>query len=361
MTYIRVSALQQSSIFYIYTERDRIQLDPPYQRPGGVWGRDKKQLLIDSIINVYDIPKLYFHEFLQPLTANGHVYDFAIIDGRQRLETIWGFIDGEFALSDDFEYLRDPTVQAAGLTYAELAKRYPRIKHAFDGFSLPIMAVQTDDLELIEDMFSRLNEAVPLNAAEKRNAFGGPMPPIIRRLSRHTFFQSRVPFGQGRYRYLDLAAKFLYIRSSRRIPNTKKIDLDEFVRSFRNKKSGPQQAREIEIQTETVLGVMADKFTDKDPLLQAIGMVLLYFHLFRLAVDEGQVHQVDRADLMAFEQMRANNRKAVMTNIRRADRDLIEFEEHAQTPNDAYAIRIRLRILMKKLKLNFGRSYLDRE
>ena len=85
------------------------------------------------------------------------------------------FIEGAFPLGDDFEYLEDVAVEAAGMNYSELAQKYPKIKSRFDAFSLPIVTVETDDLELIEDMFSRLNEAVPLNAAEKRRAIGGDM------------------------------------------------------------------------------------------------------------------------------------------------------------------------------------------
>lgn len=44
---------------------------------------------------------------------------FAIIDVKQRLETIWGFIDGDFCLSNDFEYLDNPTVNLSGLSYEE--------------------------------------------------------------------------------------------------------------------------------------------------------------------------------------------------------------------------------------------------
>lgn len=93
---------------------------------GDVWTLDKKQLLIDSIINDFDIPKIYFHDLTEHDKNSKH--DYAIIDGRQRLEAVWGFIDGAFPLADEFEYLRDPRVQAAGLTYKELSSKYPQIK-----------------------------------------------------------------------------------------------------------------------------------------------------------------------------------------------------------------------------------------
>lgn len=76
----------------------------------------------------------------------------------------------------------------------------------FDSTSLPIVAISTDDLELIEDMFSRLNEAVPLNAAEKRNAIGGTMAKIVTKISLHKFFKDHVNFSNKRYQHKEAAA-----------------------------------------------------------------------------------------------------------------------------------------------------------
>ncbi len=67
----------------------------------------------------------------------------------------------------DFDYLADSKVKAGGLTYQDLATEYPKIKIRFDSYILPVILVETEDNDLIEEMFSRLNEAVPLNAAEK--------------------------------------------------------------------------------------------------------------------------------------------------------------------------------------------------
>ena len=158
------------------------------QRDGDVWTLEKKQLLIDSIINDYDIPKLYFHALsADQKKEEGKQFDFAIIDGRQRIETIWKFIDGDFPLATDFEYFADPNLKLGGLTYAEIAEFLPRIKIRFDSYSLPVVCVETEDTDLIEDMFSRLNEAVPLNAAEKRSAIGGPMAQAIKDIAIQTF------------------------------------------------------------------------------------------------------------------------------------------------------------------------------
>ncbi len=65
---------------------DKIDKNPDYQRFGKLWSKDKKQLLIDSIINGYDIPKIYFHYLAsssREINESGKL--LAIIDGKQRI------------------------------------------------------------------------------------------------------------------------------------------------------------------------------------------------------------------------------------------------------------------------------------
>ncbi len=45
----------------IYGIKDRIDTNPDLQRPA-VWGQSQKQLLIDSILRDYDIPKIYWRK-----------------------------------------------------------------------------------------------------------------------------------------------------------------------------------------------------------------------------------------------------------------------------------------------------------
>src|SRR5438552_3138935 len=140
MAYIEANALTQTAILKIYSEKEEIIVNPEYQRNGDIWGLEKRQLLIDSILNEYDIPKIYFHKLSkQEREKTGK--DYAIIDGRQRLETIWKFIDGDFPLADDFDYLKDQKTKAGGLTYSDLAKNYPKLKIKFDSISLPIIII----------------------------------------------------------------------------------------------------------------------------------------------------------------------------------------------------------------------------
>jgi hypothetical protein len=364
-----VRPLETNSVAELQELWAEIDFDPSYQRQADIWERSKRQLFIDSLLNGYDIPKLYFHEFsrtgLEPLPR------FAIIDGKQRLEAIREFIDGKFSLSDEFEDIEEEdselSSRAAGISYRELALRFPDLKVRFDDAKLPVMLVQTPgdtdlDHEIIEEMFSRLNEAVPLNAPEKRNALGGPLPPQIRRLAKHVFFESRLAYPNSRFRHLDLATKFLYMEHVGGIADLKKRDLDKFVLEFRRDERY-EVAEHLTARCNDVLQPMEEKFVQADYLLGSVGMVTLYFHMFRVARDEDWLDRITRAILLEFDEARAQNRARVKEAQALAimgenpdvvgpiDPVLAQFERYAQSPNDAGALSARYAVLEAFVKL----------
>lgn len=350
MSYIDTHPLQHSTIQSIYSEWDAIVKDPPYQRNGDVWSLEKKQLLIDSIINRYDIPKLYFHRYeREEARKSGKLY--AVIDGRQRLETIVKFIEDEFPLGDDFEYLEDTSVKAAGMNYSELAKRYPKIKSRFDSFSLPIVTVETDDLELIDDMFSRLNEAVPLNAAEKRRAIGGDMVKAIDDVSKHKFFAKKVKFTNKRYQHKEAAARLLFIvhnLNEERIVDTKKPFLDSFTAAHKSGKS--DYVNTLQGSVLSLLDGMTKTFVDKDPLLMAQATVPVYMLAYRDLLSRNLHEKFSRTNLLRFNEDRNSNRVLAELEISQADFELLEYDRLSQQgTNDASSIRERLRILSQWL------------
>jgi len=358
VSYIDHHELPHSTVLSIYVEKDLIWVDPDYQRQGDVWPLEKKQLLIDSIINRYDIPKLYFHK-LDRENAKKKRKQYAVIDGRQRLEAIFGFMDGEFSLAKDFEYISDETIEAGGLTYEDLAKKLPRIKQRFDAFTLPITVIETDDLELIEEMFSRLNEAVPLNAAEKRNAIGGEMAKAIVELSEHSLFSKKVRFSNVRYRHREVAARLLFVESSvnlNRLVDTKKPFLDEMVRAYKTGKK--REVSNLLSSVTAITEAMARVFTSKDILLAAQAVVPVYYLLFREAHSQGKLESISRQRLVKFNEERKGNRILAELDITKANFELLEFDRMSQQgTNDASSIRERLRILSKFIGIKISTEF----
>lgn len=348
----RVGPLQDSAVLHIYSQKDAIQIDPPYQREGDVWTAEKQQLLIDSILNGFDIPKLYFHEFAPMKIVGKRKYKYAIVDGRQRLQAIWDFIENGFPLSEDFTYLHDDSIRAAGLTYSGLAEKYPTLKITFDSRTLPVTTIQTNDLDLIEEMFSRLNEAVPLNAPEKRNAWGGPIPQVVKDLVKHKFFAEIVKVTSKRYKHYDIATKFLLFEHAGNAVDTKKVYLDDFVRDF--KEGDRVAANKLRDQCVQVMDAMVDKFSKKDLLLGSIGVLPLYYLLFQKALKENWYPKIQRTVFQKFDDAEKQNRLRAEKEMADADYELLEFGRLSQSPNDGVAIRFRLKVLTKFVRDALG-------
>lgn len=343
-----VTPLRTNTVAYVERMRGLIQLDPVYQRQGEVWSRAKQALLIDSIINQFDIPKIYFHQHATPIVVDGEKYKYSLVDGRQRLEAIWDFMDGKFPLADDFVLLDSGSTSAAGKTFRELQAEEDHIASLFGASPIDIMCIQTDDVDLIEEMFSRLNEAVPLTAAEKRNGRGGPLRPVVRSLCEREFFASKLPFGNKRYRHYDLATKFLLLEERRGAHDTKKRQLDEFWEDLKAS-DNTALAAALKSQVEDVLSLMEGTFVEDDPLLAIVGMVSVYFLFFREVAASSQATP-QRRELIEFEKVRKLNRFNDEEELTKQQRRLLEFGRLAQSPNDEGALRFRVDVLSEYLR-----------
>lgn len=131
--------------------------------------------------------------------------------------------------------------------------------------------------------------------------------------------------------------------------DTKKVYLDEFVRSFKGEPAA--KVEPIIRKVKGILNLMEQTFIDKDPLLKSSGMVVLYFALFMQGTKGGWIKKVKRSSLDRFEAARAVNRAKAEKDLTKANYELLEFDRYTQSPNDAYAIRVRLRTLKRFLRV----------
>ena len=371
MPRFRMFPLNASSVLEIYRQRDLLNLDPPYQRLS-VWDRTMQERFIDSIINGFDVPKLYFHELrpssTESLRGTRRRARYSVIDGKQRLLALWAFIEGDIGLPDDFVFFDDTSLEASGARYLDLLRRFPTLRARFDSYDLPITIVDANDADFIEGLFWRLNIQKPLSAAERRNAFGAPLPYRIRRVAVSTFFQETASLlANGRLQHYDMAAKFLFITRANQFVSTKRETLDSFVKDFRKLRNDKDDAasdeamQALEDTTQAVLDEMNRFFDIADPLLLRFGRTTLYFHVFRIHRKLGEDIKFTRSALVQFDEEVASARGKADRRARGFDesmspRDvyLREFDRHKQSPNDAGALRQQYGYLRTYLLEEFG-------
>ena len=339
------------SIGWWYTQKDEIDLTPPYQRSGGLWTAGQKAYLIDSIINEYDIPKIYLADFTifnSPLNVRQRSY--SVIDGRQRLEAIFGFRDDAFGLNEDFVLFSDPSLRLGGITYTDISKKHPKIADRFREFNLHVMSVITDDEAKINDLFVRLNSSKPLTGAEIRNAMSGQVPQVIRELVSHPFFLKKTKFSTNRGQDKNAAAKILLLEHRGKFVDTKKVQLDRFVEE--GIKSENFDLERAKSRVTKVLDSMTHIFTDKDPLLTSQGPLPLYYWFVRTYGDQEDTREF----LSLFENERIRNRRLAKDRPDHADQQFLSFDILNRSVDDQASYARRFEILsryyefMKKYK-----------
>ena len=340
----KVRQFEAKTLSWWYQERDRIDMSAVYQRRGGLWSPKNKSFLIDSILNEFDIPKIYIADFTYGNTGLNHENkSYAVIDGKQRFETIFDFFEGRVALADSFLYSDEPLLELTGLGYKDLENSYPKIASKFANFDLSVMSVITDDEAKISDLFVRLNTNKSLTGAEIRNAMSGEVPKIIRRISGHRFFQTRIKFRTSRGQDYNAAAKLLLIEFIGRFTDTKLLQLNRFVEE--GLKSESADLERAASRVENVLDDMHDVFLERDNLLSSQGPITLYYWMIR-NVQRNRVNQV-REFLNRFERQRKSNREIANADPQKADSALLVYDSQNRSVDDQLSPERRYEFLMR--------------
>lgn len=181
---------------------DRLDLQPNFQR-GEVWGKNKKQRLIDSILRGWHIPPI--HVIQIPGSSRQEV-----LDGQQRLAAIRDFLNGEFCINGNQDPL-DPFIQSLdGLFWNELKDD---ISSRVENFTVRVLTISDYKPQEPGELFFRLNQPTNLTSAEQRNAYFGEARQQIKDLTEYMvelgFSRDILGFSNSRMAYDDVLAKFL--------------------------------------------------------------------------------------------------------------------------------------------------------
>jgi hypothetical protein len=126
--------------------RDLLDLDPPYQRRS-VWNQMIRVCFIETVLPHYAAPPIYVHEDIGP---DGRT-KCAVVDGRQRLTTVFDFADDLFPVADDslllryqgqfFSHLDDDAQKTFGPISSQSSSCLP-ISWAIDGGLCPSVSAR---------------------------------------------------------------------------------------------------------------------------------------------------------------------------------------------------------------------------
>lgn len=325
----------------LYGLRERIDPTPDYQRPPA-WTRKQKQLLIDTILRGYDIPKMYWQRM-----EKGGSFDFAVIDGQQRLRTIWEYCSGDFALARNADPIDGNDI--AGLKYDRLDFT---LRSQFDIYALDVViveeAIQNDCEDEVRDMFLRLQNGTTLKAQEKRNAMPGEMRDFVKELAKHRFFEN-CKFKNARFTFDHIAAQITALEIAGEPTNVRDSDLNRLYSDFQKFDPSSKVAKKI----RRTLNFLASGFPEKTPELERYSVVTLYClssSLIDNFASDGVEHKL--ADwFLSFEKER-REQEALDEDSR--DTQLIEYRRFTSQSTDAEeSIKSRLETMERRFFLAY--------
>lgn len=167
---------------YKMVQRNEVTFDNVVQR-GLVWDNKKKSLLIHSMLSGYPIPPFY-------AAKNGGKYD--MLDGKQRINAITGFIAGKFELEGvpEVESANDDgTVDMVDINTLHFEEMEESLRDELQDCSLTAYYFDAITDEEISEMFFRLNNGKPLSAVELTRVRAKSMG-TIKEIGKHGLFNN---------------------------------------------------------------------------------------------------------------------------------------------------------------------------
>ncbi len=216
-----------------------------YQR-GAAWQPLQQQKLVDSVLCGYPLPIIYLH-FVKS-SAGGMSWEaLDIIDGQQRIDALYHYVEGAFPLLDPGDrrtrfprFLQDQPCPWAGKDFHALGDG---LQEQLLRAKVPVVRIEDADENEVRDLFVRLQSGTPLNPQERRDSLPGQFTefvlslggkPIIGRYPGHPFFRRvlRMKPHSDRGRTRQLAAQIAILFEQHRqgrgeLGNIRADDIDD--------------------------------------------------------------------------------------------------------------------------------------
>ncbi|MDI3236171.1 DUF262 domain-containing protein [Exiguobacterium antarcticum] len=153
-------------------EKSTVRFDYPIQRAGGQWDLLQQSYLIHTAGSSYPIPPVYAVSYLEKNSdSDKDVQIRYILDGKQRLTTLFSFIKDEWALDKMTPEItiEDETFEVAGKLFSELDDMLQLIILSRN-ITVYTMEGAYATEEEIEDLFFRMNNGKALTQQQKSKA-----------------------------------------------------------------------------------------------------------------------------------------------------------------------------------------------
>lgn len=264
----------------MYDEKETLSFNHPIQRQSAQWDNEQQSLLIHSMLANFPVPAVYVHktESIEVDAKGKHSYTYSVLDGKQRMTTVFSFINGEYALSEDI-----PDVEIEDVTY-EIAGKYfedldEDVQQKILRFRFNIQAFEDVTDEMIEDIFFRLNNSTPLTKSQKARPLMGVENSIfINDILAGRFFTEKCTFSKMQLKRSDdmctLLQGMMLLDNKYRDYDFSSISADEVMNySQYIKNNYPDECKD---RLKRIIGFLNNVFYMKDKNLKKVNIPVLF-------------------------------------------------------------------------------------
>lgn len=264
----------------MFDNKETLSFNHPIQRQSAQWDNKQQSLLIHSLLSSYPVPNIYLEkrECVDVNDVEKKIYHYSVLDGKQRMTTIFSFINGEFALSEDIDpvTIEENTYELANRFYDELPEE---VKQEILRFRFSIISFEDVTDAEIEEIFFRLNNSTPLSKPQKSKALMGVSNSIfINEILSGRFFTEKCSFSKNQLKKSDdmctLIQAMMLLDNKYRGYEFKDISADSVMEYSKHINGNyPDEAKE---RLKKIIGFLDNCFYSKERCLKKINIPVLF-------------------------------------------------------------------------------------
>lgn len=322
--------------------RELLDLDPPYQRRS-VWTQSFRDYFIETILLDYPAPTIFLYE---DITDTG-ITTYNVVDGKQRLTSIFSFINNEYPVSEN-----SVVEELKGRYFQEFSAE---LKNAFWSYTFSVEYLPTKNESIINNIFDRINRNVAkLTSQELRHAkYSGDFISVCEALSDWMFdklppyFPQIAKRSKSQMKDVELVAQILLrLEGELKGYNTNELDV-----AFGSRDDFWEQKEEIEEKFKSIILIIAEILGgDPDNILirSRLKNQADFYSLL------GALYSIDlENNLPAIQDIKDRLIKFVNSDIiEESPKELKEYYEYARVASNRTLARKEREMILRKILLN---------
>lgn len=169
----------------------KINFNLVIQRKDNIWDKKRQSTLIHSLLVGYPMSSLF-------ASKDDAVYQF--LDGKQRLTSIFDYINDKYPL-----HVSTPTVNDFEIAEMKFSELPESMQEQILQYEVDFVKIEDITLQEMEELFTRLNNGMPLRQIETTRAvLGSRVLMFVENISELDFFASKTNISSGaRKRFTD--------------------------------------------------------------------------------------------------------------------------------------------------------------